>query len=44
MMREAGVETIAAPRPDSIPKTAWGRFEGITREVLSFWAWKLHVT
>jgi uncharacterized SAM-binding protein YcdF (DUF218 family) len=44
MMRKAGVEAIAAPRPDSLPKTAWGRFEGVSREVLSFWAWKLHIT
>jgi uncharacterized SAM-binding protein YcdF (DUF218 family) len=44
MMRKAGVEAIAAPRPDSLPKTAWGRFEGVSREVISFWAWKLHIT
>jgi uncharacterized SAM-binding protein YcdF (DUF218 family) len=44
MMRKAGVEAIAAPRPDSLPKTARGRFEGVSREVLSFWAWKLHIT
>jgi uncharacterized SAM-binding protein YcdF (DUF218 family) len=44
MMRKSGVEAIAAPRPDSLPKKAWGKFEGVSREVLSFWAWKLHIT
>jgi uncharacterized SAM-binding protein YcdF (DUF218 family) len=44
MMAETGVEAYGAPRSDSLPKTAWGRFLGVSREVLSYWAWKLHVT
>lgn len=44
MMAKKGIEAFGAPRPDSLPKTARGRFEGVTREVLSYWAWKAHVT
>jgi uncharacterized SAM-binding protein YcdF (DUF218 family) len=44
MMRAEGVEAIGEPRPDSIPKTTWGRFTGVGREVISYWAWKLHIT
>ena len=44
MMAKKGVEAFGAPRPESLPKTAWGRFLGVSREVLSYWAWKLHVT
>ncbi|MGZ4789816.1 MAG: YdcF family protein [Terriglobales bacterium] len=44
MMATKGIEAFGAPRPDSLPKTAWGRFLGVSREVLSYWAWKLHVT
>ena len=44
MMRNEGVEAFGAPRPDSLPKTGWRRFTGVAREVVSFWAWKLHVT
>lgn len=44
MMAKSGVEAFGAPRPDSLPKSAWGRFEGVSREVLSYWAWKLHIT
>jgi len=43
-MAKKGVEAFGAPRPDSLPKTAWGRFLGVSREVLSYWAWKLHIT
>ena len=44
MMAKQGVKALAAPRPDSLPKTAWGRFLGVSREVLSYWAWKMHIT
>ena len=44
MMAKSGVEAFAAPRPDSLPKTASGRFLRVSREVLSYWAWKLHIT
>lgn len=44
MMAKEGLEALAAPRPESLPKTRWGRFVGVSREVVSYWAWKLHVT
>ena len=44
MMAKDGIEALGAPRPDSLPKTAWGRCLGVSREVLSYWAWKLHIT
>jgi uncharacterized SAM-binding protein YcdF (DUF218 family) len=44
MMANEGVKAFAEPRPDSLPKSRWGRLLGITREVLSYWAWKLHIT
>ena len=44
MMAKRGIQAFGAPRPDSLPKTTWGRFLGVSREVLSYWAWKLHVT
>jgi len=44
MMAKEGIEAWGAPRPESLPKTTWGRFLGVSREVLSYWAWKLHIT
>jgi len=44
MMAKKGIEAFGAPRPESKPKTFVGRFTGVSREVLSYWAWKLHVT
>lgn len=44
MMAKQGIVAYGAPRPDSLPKTTWGRFLGVSREVLSYWAWKLHIT
>lgn len=44
MMKNQGVEAFGEPRPDSLPKTSWGRVSGVAREVVSFWAWKLHIT
>jgi uncharacterized SAM-binding protein YcdF (DUF218 family) len=44
MMAKKGVEAFGAPRPESKPKTLPGRLLGVGREVLSYWAWKLHVT
>jgi uncharacterized SAM-binding protein YcdF (DUF218 family) len=44
MMMRVGVQAIAAPRPDSVPKTFWGRVYGVGRETVSFCAWKLHIT
>jgi len=44
MMSAEGVQAFGAPRPDSLPKTRWGRMVGVGREVVSYWAWKLHIT
>ena len=44
MMAMQGVQAYGAPRPESLPKTRWGRTVGIGREVVSYWAWKLHIT
>jgi uncharacterized SAM-binding protein YcdF (DUF218 family) len=44
MMAMEGVQAYGAPRPDSLPKTRWGRMIGVAREVVSYWAWKLHIT
>lgn len=44
MMAAEDVQAFGAPRPDSLPKTRWGRIAGIAREVVSYWAWKLHLT
>jgi uncharacterized SAM-binding protein YcdF (DUF218 family) len=44
LMATEGIEAFGAPRPESLPKTAWGRAMGIGREVVSYWAWKLKIT
>lgn len=44
MMKTENVQAFGAPRPESLPKTRWGRFLGVSREVVSYWAWKLHIT
>jgi uncharacterized SAM-binding protein YcdF (DUF218 family) len=44
MMTTQGVQAFGAPRPDSLPKTRWGRIFGVGREVVSYCAWKLHIT
>ncbi len=44
MMAAEDVRAFGAPRPDSLPKTRWGRIVGVAREVVSYWAWKLHIT
>jgi uncharacterized SAM-binding protein YcdF (DUF218 family) len=44
MMATQGVQAFGQPRPESLPKTRWGRVVGVGREVISYWAWKLHIT
>jgi uncharacterized SAM-binding protein YcdF (DUF218 family) len=44
LMATEGIEAFGAPRPDSLPKTSWGRLVGVSREVVSYWAWKLNIT
>ena len=44
MMLAEGIQAFGAPRPESLPRTRWGRMVGVAREVISYWAWKLHIT
>jgi uncharacterized SAM-binding protein YcdF (DUF218 family) len=44
LMATEGIEAYGAPRPGSQPRTFWGKFTGVGREVVSYWAWKLKIT
>ncbi len=44
LMKAEGFQVYVSPRPDSRPRTTWGRVEGLLRESLSYALWKLHVT
>jgi uncharacterized SAM-binding protein YcdF (DUF218 family) len=44
MMERQGFTSYISPRPESVPKTAWGRFLGATREAFSYLLYRLHVT
>jgi uncharacterized SAM-binding protein YcdF (DUF218 family) len=44
LMKAEGFRVYGAPRPDSQPRTPWGRVEGLLRESLSYALWKLHIT
>ncbi|HMK31505.1 MAG TPA: YdcF family protein [Terriglobales bacterium] len=44
MMAREGITAYGAPRPDSRPRSLWSRAEGLVREVLSYYLWKLHIT
>jgi uncharacterized SAM-binding protein YcdF (DUF218 family) len=44
LMQAEGFQVYGSPRPDSRPRTAWGRVEGLLRESLSYALWKLHIT
>jgi uncharacterized SAM-binding protein YcdF (DUF218 family) len=44
MMTKQGIRAFGEPRPESLPKTRWGRMVGVGREVISYLAWKLHIT
>jgi uncharacterized SAM-binding protein YcdF (DUF218 family) len=44
LMEAKGFKVYGSPRPDSRPRTAWGRAEGLLRESLSYALWKLHIT
>lgn len=43
LLQHEGVRVYVAPRPDSIPRTEWSRFEAASRESLSYFLWKLGV-
>jgi uncharacterized SAM-binding protein YcdF (DUF218 family) len=44
MMEQQGIQVFISPRPDSIPKTVWGRWESALREAFSYAAYRLHLT
>lgn len=44
MMERQGITAYAAPRPESLPKSAWTRSWAILREAVSYTAWKMHLT
>jgi uncharacterized SAM-binding protein YcdF (DUF218 family) len=43
MMAAQGLTVYVSPRPDSIPKTRWGRWMGALREAFSYMLYKLGV-
>lgn len=43
MMQNQGIDVYISPRPDSIPKTTWGRWLAALREAASYTLYKLGV-
>ena len=43
MMSAQGITVYISPRPDSVPKTAFGRYLGALREAFSYMLYKLKV-
>ena len=43
MMENQGVSVYVSPRPDSIPKTAWGRWLAALREAFSYMLYRSHL-
>lgn len=44
MMEREGITVYISPRPDSIPKTIWGRWWAALREAVSYTLYRLHMT
>ena len=44
MMERQGITVYGAPRPESRPLSGWQKFRSQLKEVLSYTAWKLHLT
>jgi uncharacterized SAM-binding protein YcdF (DUF218 family) len=44
MMEQQGIQVFISPRPDSIPKTTFGRLLSALREAFSYAAYRLHLT
>jgi len=44
MMQQQGIQVYISPRPDSIPKTLWGRGLAALREAFSYALYRLHLT
>jgi uncharacterized SAM-binding protein YcdF (DUF218 family) len=43
LLEHEGVQVYLAPRPDSRPHSAWQRALAVTREAVSYLAWRLHI-
>jgi len=44
MMQRQGFTAFISPRPESVPKSLWGRFLAASREAFSYVLYRLHVT
>jgi uncharacterized SAM-binding protein YcdF (DUF218 family) len=44
LMTAEGFQVYGSPRPDSRPRSKWGRVGGLLRECVSYALWKLHLT
>lgn len=44
LMAAEGFQVYGSPRPESRPRSTWGRVEGLLRESVSYALWKLHIT
>ena len=44
MLEAEGILVFTAPRPDSIPKTLWGRWLAALREAVSYVLYRLHMS
>ena len=43
MMEREGIAVYTSPRPDSVPKTLWGRCVAAARETVSYLMYRLHL-
>lgn len=43
LLEDQGIQVYGAPRPDSVPRTAWARLLAAVREALSYTLWRLHL-
>jgi len=43
MMQRQGFTVYISPRPESVPKTGWGRFAAASREAFSYVLYRAHV-
>jgi uncharacterized SAM-binding protein YcdF (DUF218 family) len=44
LMSAQGIAVYGSPRPESLPRTSWGRTVGVLREAVSYTLWRLHLT
>lgn len=44
LMKAQGIAVYGSPRPESLPRTRWGRTVGVLREAVSYALWRLHLT